>query len=131
MLTYQKRLEQHLSQYRRDRLGVARCGTFWHQGVERAYGHILPRELRWLNIPEAFRAEIRAYVSAEKHIHLHKYFHHMNSSQAFALSLLYPYFVRAKAHLSRAFGIGPVQTWSFEKIPEPQEDTNVDVLVVA
>jgi len=130
VLTYQERLERHLSSYRRDRLGVARCGTFRHKGVERVYGHILPRELRWLNIPEAFRAEIRAYISANPRIQLHRYFHHLNSSQAFALNLFYPYLTLDKPTLSKALGISPIERGSFEEIPEPGEGTNVDVLLV-
>lgn len=128
MVTYQRRLEQHLSRYRRDRLGVARCGTFRHEGVERSYGHILPRELRWLNIPEPFRAEVRDYV-LEKQIHMHRYFHHLNSSQAFALSLFFPYVSRAKPALSAALGVPTIRAGSFEQVPNPHEGTNVDVVL--
>jgi hypothetical protein len=131
MPKYQNRLVQHLSRYRRDRLGVARCGTFRHKGVDRAYGHILPRELRWLNIPEPFRAEVRDYLSREKHVRLHKYFHHLNSSQAFALSLFYPYLSRANPSLSIELGVAPAKRWCFEAVPEPGENTNVDVLLIA
>jgi hypothetical protein len=99
--------------------------------VDKPYGHILPRELRWLNIPEPFRSEIRSYVIREKRIELHKYFHHLNSSQAFALSLFYPYLTHAKRDLASALGVAPIERWSFEEIPDPDEGTNVDVFLAA
>jgi hypothetical protein len=126
--TYQKRLEQHLSRYRRDRLGVPHCGTFRHKGVDRPYGHTLPCELRWLNVPEPFRAEVRNHV-VEHRIQLHRYFHHLNSSQAFALSLFYPYLLHAAPALSNALGAEPIAQWAFEDIPDPREGTNVDVVL--
>ena len=130
MPAYQKRLEQHLSRYRRDRLGVSHCGTFRHKGVDRPYGHILPRDLRWLNIPEPFRSEVRGYVSREERIQLHRYFHHLNSSQAFALSLFYPYLTLATNSLATALGVESIERWSFEEVPDPDEGTNVDVFLV-
>lgn len=98
MQTYQSRITQHLTRYRRNRLGIVQAGTFRHNGVDRSYGHILPRELRWLNIPEPFRAEVRDYA-VKRRIALHRYFHHLNSSQALALSLFLP--------LSSDFETGP------------------------
>jgi restriction endonuclease-like protein len=130
MATYQKHLEQHLSHYRRDRLGVAHCGTFRYKGADRSYGHILPRELRWLNVPEPFRAEIRRYTTEER-IQLHRYFHHLNSSQAFTLGLFYPYLTLAKEALSAAIGVSPIRTGAFEVVPERSEGTNVDVVLRA
>jgi len=125
--TYQRRLEQHLSRYRRNRLGIAQSGTFKYRGHEKSYGHILPRELRWLNVPEPFRLEVRDYVSRERHIHLHKYFHHLNSSQAFALNLFFPYFAHARPRLAGALGAASIDRWSFEVVPDSNEGTNVDV----
>jgi hypothetical protein len=97
--------------------------------VDRPYGHILPRDLRWLNIPEPFRSEVRGYVSSEERIPLHRYFHHLNSSQAFAFSLFYPYLTLAKGDLAAALGVASIESWSFEIIPEPDEGTNVDVFL--
>jgi len=92
MSTYSKTLQKNLTRYKHDRLGVKEAGVYLHQGKEIRCGHILPRELKWLNLLESHRAEIRAYLAAHKDVKLHKYFHHLNSSQAFALNLFYPYF---------------------------------------
>ena len=65
MNSYQETLNRHLENYKASRLGVDQPGTFRHKGVHIEYGHILPVELKWLNIPlEPFRAEIRAYLDA-------------------------------------------------------------------
>jgi hypothetical protein len=129
MPTYQKRLERHLSYYRRDYLGVTRCGIFRHRGIDRSYGHILPIELRWLNIPEPFRYDIRNYVNQQRDFKLHRYFHHLNSSQAFALNMFYPFLTYAKADLATALGITPINEWRFEYIPNSEEGTNVDLFL--
>jgi hypothetical protein len=131
MLTYQKRLARHLSLYRRDYLGVTRCGIFRHRGIDKSYGHILPIDLRWLNIPEPFRHDIRNYVNQQSEFKLHRYFHHLNSSQAFALSMFYPYLILAKDELAAALGINPIDKWDFEKIPVSEEGTNVDVFLTS
>lgn len=82
MSTYAKELHRHLSAYKASRLGVKEAGVFTHKGKDIRYGHILPKDLRWLNILEPFRAEIREYVEVHPEVRLHKYFHHLNSSQA-------------------------------------------------
>lgn len=125
-VTYQKRLEAHLAEYKVRRLGVEAHGTFAHRGKARAYRHILPRELKWLNVPEAYRREIRNYVTKSQ-IRLHEGFHHLNSSQAFAFALFYPYLSGRSSALERALGSGPIEKWAFEFVPNKTEGTNVDV----
>ena len=125
--TYQKRLETHLADYKVHRLGIEEEGTFVFRGKARKYGHILPKPLAWLNIPEPFRKEVREFVERDDRITLHKYFHHLNSSQALAFALFYPYWVRSARTLARAFGATGFDSWDFERIPEPDEGTNVDV----
>lgn len=126
--TYQKRLQRHLAEYRVNRLGVEATGTYTHNKVTRSYGHILPAELRWLNIPEPFRLEIRAYVAANPRIKLHDGFHHLNSSQAFTFALFYPYLTQARGTLANALGVSSITEWKFEMIPDDGEKTNVDIL---
>jgi hypothetical protein len=62
----------------------------------------------------------------------HRYFHHLNSSQAFALNLFFPYFsVRPdqSPSLLRALGqTSALLSWKPEAIPDPDEGTNIDVL---
>ena len=124
--SYQKRLERHLVEYKQRRLGVRENGEFVHNGQTYSKAHILPRELQWLNIPEPFRREVREYVT-EHRIKLHKYFHHLNSSQALALALFGPYVMRAPAVLARALGTSEIVSPEFERIPDRDEGTNVDV----
>ena len=127
--TYQKRLERHLAEYKRHRLGVSARGGFTHKGVTREYGHILPGELKWLNVPEPFRREIVGYVARHKSIQPHKYFHHLNSSQALAFALFYPYVTHAPRVRARALGMKEVIAVDpmFELVPDSEEGTNVDV----
>lgn len=125
---YQKALERHLADYKEQRLGVREKGTFIHRGVERQYRHILPRSLQWLNIPEPFRMEVQAFVVEHRHIKLHKYFHHLNSSQALALAVFVPYLTQAPGALMRAMMCLPApQEWDLECVPDSSEGTNVDV----
>jgi len=125
--TYQKRLETHLADYKVHRLGIEEEGTFVFRGKARNCGHILPKRLAWLNIPEAFRKEVMEYVGRSAHIERHKYFHHLNSSQALAFALFYPYWLRAPRALARALGISDFEAVEFEWVPERDEGTNVDV----
>lgn len=64
-------------------------------------------------------------------IRLHRDFHHLNSSQALAFNLFFPYFSAGGAAadpLARSMGVpAPTDQWYFEHVPEPAEGTNVDV----
>jgi hypothetical protein len=128
--SYQTKMARHLAAYRRRRLGLPEetKGTYARPGgAPRAYGHILPRELKWLNIPESFRREVREHVRASPRIKLHKFFHHLNSSQAFALSTFFPYLTRKRMFLAQALDVMPILRWDFEAIPDADENTHVDV----
>lgn len=129
MASFAATLNRHLARYKTLRLGVREPGIFVHKGKEVRHGHILPKELRWLNILEPYRAEVRRFVEARDDLKLHKYFHHLNSSQAFALNLFFPYFETGhSACLLRAMGLpGQAETWHPEYIAAPDEGTNVDV----
>lgn len=129
MNDYASDLRRHLTSYKDLRLGVEEQGIFLHKGRQLRYGHILPHGLKWLNILEPFRKEIRAYLSKNSDIKLHKYFHHLNSSQAFALNLFFPFFENdASTALLRALGLeGSISAWYPERISDIKEGTNVDV----
>ncbi len=102
-----------------------------HKGRELRCGHILPKELKRLNVLESFRSEIHEYLRVNGKVRLHKYFHHLNSSQAFALNLFFPFFEggpEASSALTRALGSsGSVTSWIPEHVPDAAEGTNVDV----
>lgn len=128
MKRYQARLQQHLRDYAKRRLGVFEKGTY----DGRPYSHVLPYRQRYLNFLESVRAELQDHLHNNPSIKLHRYFHHLNSSQAFALNLFYPYFAagsNAARALSVALGIDSnVADWEFEGVPDEKEGTNVDVM---
>jgi hypothetical protein len=128
---YVKSLQRQLGEYKRTRLGVKEAGTYLHKGREVRHPHILPKELKWLNILEGYRSEIREYVDTNHEIRLHKYFHHLNSSQALALNLFFPFFeggAAASSTLVRALGVpGTLGQWRCEYLPVASERTNVDI----
>lgn len=128
-VTYKELLLAHLGQYRRDVLGVVLPGTFHYRGRDIPVEHILPKTDTWLGIPSETREEVLRYAQAHG-IKLHRYFHHLNSSQAFALSLFVPFFeggVPGANALLRALNVpGSLQEWKAEAIPLPTEGTNLD-----
>lgn len=130
MATYAQILQRHLAAYKASRLGVKEAGTFLHNGRELHYAHILPKELRWLNILEPIRAEVREYLEQHPDVKPHRFFHHLNSSQAFAFNLFFPYFEQgAPLALLQAMGVpGQVAGWQPEYVADASEGTNVDVM---
>jgi hypothetical protein len=129
MTSYQTALKKHLAEYKANRLGVREAGIYRKTG--RAYQHLLPSNLRYLNLLESIRAEFREYLRHNPAVRLHPDFHHLNSSQAFAINLFYP-FLSAGGEASRlmvnALGmVGDIREWHFEHVPDPEEGTNVDV----
>jgi len=127
MKPYQSTLQAHLANYARTRLGIFEEGTF--RG--KSYPHILPTELRFRNFLEPVRAELQAYLKGNPGIKLHQYFHHLNSSQAFAFNFFYPFFAaggKTARALSTVLGVdADVMSWAFEVVPDATENTNVDV----
>lgn len=122
---YVDRVKSHLTEYRRTQLGLEQKGT-WRG---KPYGHILPRELRCLNLMETIRAELCQYIQ-ESGIRLNQYFHHLNSSQAACVNLFWPLLNRANSDiLVKSLGIGPgeVTYWEFEKVMDWKEKTNFDL----
>lgn len=79
---------EHLSQYRVESLGLLEDGIFNYRGRKIPKSHILPISDRDKNIIEAYRDKF--FKSEYSHIDLHRYFHHLNSSQALCVNLFYP-----------------------------------------
>lgn len=128
---YATRLKAHLAEYKRDVLGVAENGKWVQNRV--AYPHILPAEQRWLNVLEPIREDFQAFRrERQPELKLHRDFHHLNSSQAMAFNLFFPWFGFGHADvLLRALGVAaaPINEWKFEHIPDPEEFTNLDFWV--
>jgi hypothetical protein len=129
MPNYAKHLNAHLADYKARCLGAFEPGTFMYRGQELRYEHILPKDQGWLNLLAPYRPDIQRYLSARPAISLHRYFHHLNSSQAFALNLFLPYFENGGApQLLAAMGCtGQLTSWDPECIVDVDEGTNVDV----
>ena len=127
---YQAKLNRHLSEYKRTVLGIDEPGVYRHRGKDLPYEHILPANQANSNLlPEA---ELFA-VSFFRHNPgaRHRYFHHLNSSQAFAMNLFLPYFSGGAAAsvvlLSALRQEGDLREWALEDVPVIAEGTNVDV----
>lgn len=129
MKSYQMALRKHLADYKANRLGIREAGIYRKTG--RAYQHLLPSNLRYLNLLESIRAEFREYLRHNPTVRLHPDFHHLNSSQALAFNLFYPFLSaggEAARLMAQALGLaGDIREWHFEYIPDAEEGTNVDV----
>lgn len=77
----------HLSDYRQRVLGLPK-GFFVYRGRTISKGHILPRKYARHNILDPYRDQF--FASEYGKIKLHQYFHHLNSSQALCINLLFP-----------------------------------------
>src|SRR6266513_2343559 len=131
-MTYQDRLNKHLAEYKRATLDLHEKGVYLHRGKRHFYDHILPTEAAWFNLLDQFRRPMQTFFASNPRIKRHRYFHHLNSSQAFAFNLFFPYFENgsgAARVLLRALGQdASFQNWKPESIPVEEEETNVDVV---
>lgn len=128
-MTYQDRLKEHLTNYKHSVLGISELGKYTHKGKELEYEHILPLRNADSNLfPRVLPLEQARGLRAQRH----KYFCHLNSSQALAYNLFLPFFSGGpedSAALLRALGQdGTVASWELEAIPMPEEESNLDAL---
>jgi hypothetical protein len=127
-MSYQETLKKHLAEYKLRDLGISESGVFLYQGEERKLPHILPFADRSHNLLKEAAPALEKYPR----IKLHRYFHHLNSSQALALNLFFPYFEggpESAAALLRALGReGVLASWEPEAIPDLVEASNIDAL---
>ena len=89
------------AQYKSEDLGIQAHGTFRRDGKEHA--HILPLEHQFLNLLEPARGYLRDYLATCPAVTLHRDFHHLNSSQAFAFNLFFRSLHRAARNRARCF----------------------------
>jgi hypothetical protein len=121
----------HLAEYKRSVLNVAADGIWSRTG--KPYAHILPTAVREWNIVEAIRTDCFAHERIRS-VKLHRDFHHLNSSQAFAFNLFFPLLgiPEAPPHVLLAALGFPGQAlvdWRFEAVPVPEEGTNFDLML--
>jgi hypothetical protein len=129
MSEFSDRVKAHLARYKREHLGIAEHGL-WRSN-QTPYPHILPEAVLRLNILETIHDEFWAYYEAHRSsLVLHTDFHHLNSSQAFAFNLLFPWIDTnaTRGYLLSALGLSgeEIVRWSFEHIPDPAERTTFD-----
>ncbi len=124
---YQDDLYRHLAEYKRQQLGISEPGVFRYRGRDVLREHILPISKASLNLFREAESGSVAFLAAKRH----RYFHHLNSSQAFAFNLFVPYFdggPDTAAALLRAFGNQETfAAWEPEAVPDQKEGTNIDV----
>jgi hypothetical protein len=129
-MSYKTRLLQHLTHYKHTVLRVRQPGIFRHKNRDLLKEHILPTAHAWLNLLEPARGLVQTYMASHADVKLHRYFHHLNSSQAFAFNLFFPFFEggpAASATLLRALDTpGTLANWEPESVPNRKEGTNLD-----
>lgn len=129
-MSYQSDLKQHLAEFKRKQLGIEANGVFRHQGRVLELPHILPLAMASANLFEEAAALANEFLAANPGTR-HRYFHHLNSSQAFAFNLFFPFFSgepTGACALLRAFGqTGRLVGWEAEAVPAPDEGSNIDV----
>jgi hypothetical protein len=112
----------HLAQYRVDVLGVKQDGLFHFRGQNIPNKHILPISHFGMNILEKYRDRFWSSEYADQtKVKLHRYFHHLNSSQALCFNLFYPLIAEESLGLFLSYiGVNqkgnPIPT--FEKLSE-------------
>lgn len=133
--SYQQAILVHLTRYKQERLGVRERGIW--SGNRKPYGHILPVDLKHLNLLETIRREFMEYRAAPegKAVKLHRDFHHLNSSQALAFNLFFPFvgrLVTDDTPLLAQFGArgDQIEIARFESVPNPSEGTNFDLHLI-
>lgn len=129
-MSYQDELIAHMIEYKNAHLGELPDGTYRHRGKELPYEHILPTRGSQLNFIAESRDQITSFLKSNLQVKLHKYFHHLNSSQKFALNLFVPFFEGgpdASCALLAALGQRTeLVRWEPEAIPDTTEGTNLD-----
>jgi hypothetical protein len=87
-LDFHNKVKKHLVKYKKESLNISKPGLYRYKGREYEHDHILPFDCIELNIIEKYRNDF--YASMHSDIAFHKYFHHLNSSQAMCINFFYP-----------------------------------------
>lgn len=128
-VSFQESAKRHLTLYKENSLGILDRGL-WKKNSQ-SYTHILPEEMKDLNLLSIYRGELKDYISAQN-IHLHQDFHHMNSSQAACLNFFFPMLKENRIDLLlELLGLNQeeVVTAEFEKVVCQREGTNFDFYI--
>lgn len=93
-MTFRDRACAHLSGYRQSHLGIEEQGVFLYRGREHRKGHILPRGSERRNLLEPYGTSF--FLSGHGTTKLHRFFHHLNSSQGLCFNLFFPLLVEGE-----------------------------------
>ncbi len=96
-MSFQKACKISLSSYKKEILGVHDPGVFRYRGNDLFKDHILPTDFRNQNIIRHYRDGF--FASSSSVIDYHRYFHHLNSSQALCINFFYPLMVENKLNI--------------------------------
>jgi len=86
---FEKKVKKHMELYKQNVLKIADPGVYIHNGNEHKMHHILPVKLSDLNILNPYNTDtgLMQYFDFNKK---HRYFHHLNSSQAMCINFFFP-----------------------------------------
>jgi hypothetical protein len=119
-VSYQDDLKKHLAEYKRVHLGVSEPGIFRYRGRQVLHHHILPSAQAVRNLLHDAEPSASAFLK-ENPRKRHKDFHHLNSSQAFAFNLFFPYFSagywRGQGGIGGAQRVTPAQAAGVDSPP--------------
>ncbi len=88
-MNFRDKICEHLNKYRVDHLKVHEDGEFHYKGETYKKRHILSSKTSNLNLIESYRDQF-LLIDNINPIKRHRYFHHLNSSQAMCLNLFFP-----------------------------------------
>lgn len=98
-MSFRSEIIKHLSDYKIQHIGLLEKGLWERQGKTYEFDHILPRKTETvrLNILQDYREFF--YCSALSNISYHRFFHHLNSSQAMCINFFFPLFWEKRLEL--------------------------------
>lgn len=129
-MSYQSQIREHLGNYKKTNLGIEDDG-YWRN---KPYSHILPKELYKLNILGTIRDKFWDDFESQNTLKLHRYFYHLNSSQAMCFNLFFPFLMDNKKYLNILLDTlelpkEDVSEVSFQKVIDKSEGTDFDFYI--
>lgn len=132
-MNFQENVKKILGTYRKEQLGIEETGIFRYRGRDLLKDHILPKKHANHNIISQYRDDF--FSSSKSQINFHKYFHHLNSSQALCINLFFPLIVEKQIDIILEILEIPQNTVinacfekesDIEKVAETDRKTNFD-----
>ena len=129
--SYSRRLKEQLGSYKKSAHRDVPDGTWrTRKGEDKPYPYILDKGCYEANILPTIKEAFWLWF-AEQRLKRHKYFHHLNSSQAMAFNLFFPLLRNGEdvdERLLKALGVAADREYraKFEEVLDPEEGTNFD-----